>query len=86
VLTYFTKREIARDELLSHYETQGSHPFWMETIKHTGVSPFLNDTSYPVYRNVMDYGAKGDGIADDTAAIQRAIDGEASQFLHTINF
>lgn len=49
--------------------------FWMETIKHTGVSPFLNDSSYTVYRNVKDFGAKGDGKTDDTAAIQAAIDG-----------
>lgn len=47
----------------------------METIKHTGVSPFLNDSSYAVYRNVKDFGAKGDGKTDDTAAIQAAIDG-----------
>jgi hypothetical protein len=50
-------------------------PFWMETIKHTGVSPFLNDSSYAVFRNVKDFGAKGDGKTDDTAAIQAAIDG-----------
>lgn len=49
--------------------------FWIETIKHTGVSPFLNDSSYSVYRNVKDFGAKGDGKTDDTAAIQAAIDG-----------
>jgi hypothetical protein len=50
----------------------------METIKHTGVSPFLDDPSYAVFRNVKDFGAKGDGIADDTEAIQRAIDGTKS--------
>lgn len=52
--------------------------FWMETIKHTGISPFLNDSSYSVYRNVKDFGAKGDGKTDDTAAIQAAIDGTIS--------
>lgn len=55
-----------------------SEDFWIETIKHTGISPFLNDSSYVVYRNVKDFGAKGDGKTDDTAAIQAAIDGTSS--------
>jgi len=35
-------------------------PFWMESIKHQGTSPFSPDpASYKVFRNVKEFGAKG---------------------------
>ena len=35
--------------------------YWLEDIKHQGLSPFHPDpASYQVFRNVKDFGAKGD--------------------------
>ena len=49
-------------------------PFWLENIKHQGQPAFNpNGTSYEVFRNVMDYGAVGDGITDDTDAIKSVL-------------
>ncbi|KIY65201.1 glycoside hydrolase family 55 protein [Cylindrobasidium torrendii FP15055 ss-10] len=47
--------------------------FWLEAIKHQGTSPFNPDPSYKVFRNVKDFGAKGDGTTDDSDAINQAI-------------
>lgn len=45
-----------------------SGSYWLGKIKHRGSAPYSNNPStYKVYRNVKDYGAKGDGISDDTA-------------------
>lgn len=47
--------------------------YWMEDIPHQGQSSFNPDPSYQVFRNVKSYGARGDGVNDDTAAINAAI-------------
>jgi glucan 1,3-beta-glucosidase len=76
-------------DLLGSGTAHHDEPFWMEKIKHQGISPFNpNATDYKVFRNVkvssriicvlivlcssnfQDYGAVGDGVHDDTAAIK----------------
>ncbi|KAJ7093249.1 exo-beta-1,3-glucanase [Mycena epipterygia] len=60
----------------SSLETGSAAPsdlFWLEAIKHQGKSAYNQDPSYQVFRNVKEFGAKGDGITDDTRAINNAI-------------
>ena len=36
--------------------------YWMNEVKHQGIASFNPDpSSYQVFRNVKDFGAKGDG-------------------------
>ena len=56
-----------------HVKRYGSGaPYWMGQIKRQGKIAYGNNASYVLWRNVLDYGAKGDGVTDDTDAINNA--------------
>ncbi|KAF4186957.1 hypothetical protein CNMCM7927_004692 [Aspergillus lentulus] len=45
--------------------------YWLASMGSAGKMPFA-PAGYQFFRNVRDFGAVGDGVADDTAAINRA--------------
>ena len=47
--------------------------YWVSSIERNGKPAFNGDPNYKIFRNVKDYGAIGDGNADDSAAINAAL-------------
>ncbi|KAL9011244.1 MAG: hypothetical protein Q9173_003896 [Seirophora scorigena] len=53
-------------------QVANSSSYWVSEIKRQGKAAF-GKIDYQIFRNVKDFGAKGDGTTDDTAAINNAI-------------
>ena len=61
-----------------------NEPYWLEKVKHQGLSAYnKNPTGYTTFRNVKDFGAKGDGVTDDTKAILSADTSVYLQYIFT---
>ncbi|GAB1199431.1 hypothetical protein APSETT444_008780 [Aspergillus pseudonomiae] len=56
--------------------------YWLADQNHSGNSggyaPYVNNTNYPVWRNVRDYGASNDGSGNQTSKLQNAINDNGS--------
>jgi hypothetical protein len=61
------------DDIVTRHKSlpRQSDSYWLDNVAH-GVMP-LAPSNYTFFRNVQDYGAKGDGSQDDTAFINAAV-------------
>lgn len=68
------KSGFGKDSVHHDHEGDGEEddePFWMELIEHRGTAAYNERPGeYRVFRNVRDFGARGDGRTDDSGAIE----------------
>jgi len=69
---YDILHEYMDESIRKHKMNRRQSGYWLETVGSNGVMP-LAPSNYTFFRNVMDYGATGDGTTDDTAAINLAV-------------
>ncbi|KAJ6261479.1 Glucan 1,3-beta-glucosidase [Drechslerella dactyloides] len=63
-----------RNDTSYHANVTAAGSYWLGDVQHQGVAAFNADPqSYKVFRNVKEFGAKGDGVTDDSDAINAAI-------------
>lgn len=73
VQRYDLSEEAAPPHTHKHEKRYGSGgPYWYSQIKRQGRPAYGNNASYVIWRNVLDYGAVGDGVTDDTDAFNNA--------------
>lgn len=53
--------------ITTQVDAAAASSWWFASITRQGTVPF-GTAGYKVFRNVMDYGAKGDGSSDDTVS------------------
>lgn len=63
--------EMTQREFIAGITAHDTTVYWQETMTQLDTSPYA-PAGNKVWRNFKDYGARGDGVTDDTVAIQQA--------------